>query len=237
MVVYGKDKIKYDLNKEIRSIGCGKDYHVAGREETLVARIYERSARTRAREEEVRQSLEGLGTMAESPVDILYKNSRFAGFLYYDYSLEAAPEIPQAEPPQDTYEKKPERNLAVPPALIIGIEVVILSLMVRFLLYPYLLKLHSDWMLKLSVGGITQIVAGLIVLGIAYSKWLTHAENVILIGLGAAVAYVTGAVGLTAVLFMVIRVVTTAVEIAMYILPGVVGIVVVIAVLKSILQK
>lgn len=236
MVVYGKDKIKYDLNKEIRSIGCGKDYHVAGREETLVARIYERSARTRAREEEVRQSLEGLGTMAESPVDILYKNSRFAGFLYYDYGLEAVPEIPQAEP-QDTYEKKPERNLAVPPALIIGIEVVILSLMVRFLLYPYLLKLHSDWMLKLSVGGITQIVAGLIVLGIIYSKWLTNAENIVLIVLGVAVAYITGAVGLTAVLFMVIRVVTTAVEIAMYILPGVVGIVVVIAVLKSILQK
>ena len=26
MVVYGKDKIKYDLDKEIRSIGCGKDY-------------------------------------------------------------------------------------------------------------------------------------------------------------------------------------------------------------------
>ena len=174
--------------------------------------------------------------MAESPVDILYKNSRFAGFLYYDYGLEAVPEIPQAEP-QDTYEKKPERNLAVPPALIIGIEVVILSLMVRFLLYPYLLKLHSDWMLKLSVGGITQIVAGLIVLGITYSKWLTNAENIVLIVLGVAVAYITGAVGLTAVLFMVIRVVTTAVEIAMYILPGVVGIVVVIAVLKSILQK
>ncbi len=236
MVVYGKDKIKYDLDKEVRSIGGGKDYHVAGREETLVARIYERGARTRAREEEVRQSLEGLGTMAESPIDILYKNSRFAGFLYYDYSLETIPEIPKDEP-QDTYEKKSSRTFAVPPALIVGAEVVILSLMVRFLLFPHILELHSDWMLKLSVGGITQIVAGLIVLGIAYSKWLTNTENAILIGVGAGIAYVTGAVGVTAILFMVVRVVTTAVEIAMYVLPGVIGIVVVIAIIKSIFSK
>lgn len=236
MVVYGKDKVKYDLDREVRSVGSGKDYHVAGREETLVARIYERGARTRAREEEVRQSLEGLGTMPESPVDILYKNSRFAGFLYYDYSLETTTEIPQEEP-QDTYEKKSSKNFAVPPALIIGAEVVILSLMVRFLLYPYILKLHSDWMLKLSVGGITQIVAGLIILGVAYSKWLTNAENAILIGLGAAAAYVTGAVGITAVLIMLVRVVTTAVEIVMYILPGVIGIIVVIAIIKSMFSK
>lgn len=236
MVVYGKDKARYDLNKEIRSIGCGKDYHVTGREETLVARIYDRSARTRSREEEIRQSLEGLGTMAESPVDILYKNSRFAGFLYYDYSLEAGPETPQMEP-QDTYEERQQRNVSVPPALMIGIEVVILSLMVRFLLYPSLVQLQSKWLLKLSVGGITQIVAGLVIMGIAYSKWLMNMESVMLIGVGAAVAYIAGAVGFTFLLFMLISLLTTAIEIAMYILPSVIFIAVMIAVLKAILKR
>ena len=236
MVVYGKDKTKYNLNKEIRSIGCGKDYHVAGRGESLVARIYDLSARTRAREEEVRQSLEGLGTMAENPVDILYKNSRFAGFLYYDYSLEAGPEIPQMET-QDTYEKMPKRSVSVPPALMIGLEVVILSLMVRFLLYPFLMQLQSKWMLKLSVGGITQIVVGLAIMGIAYSKWLTNMENIMLVGIGAAVAYIAGAVGFTFLLFMLISLLATAVEIVMYILPSVIFIAVMIAILKAILKK
>lgn len=236
MVVYGKDKVKYDLDKEIRSIGCGKDYHVSGREETLVARIYDRSARNRAREEEVRQSLEGLTPMAENPVDILYKNSRFAGFLYYDYSLEAKPEVMQTET-QDMHETQLRGSISVPPALIVGIEVVILSLLVRFLLYPYLQQFQSEWLLKLSVGGITQIAVGVIVLGITYSKCFTNTENTILIGLGSAIAYMAGAAGITCLMVMVIRILTTAVEIAMYILPSVILIAVLIAVLKSMFSK
>ena len=58
-----------------------------------------------------------------------------------------------------------------------------------------------------------------------------------LIILEAAAGYVTGAVGITAVLIMLVRVVTTAVEIVMYILPGVIGIIVVIAIIKSIFSK
>lgn len=237
MVVYGKDKVKYDLDKAIRSVGCGKDYHVSGREETLIARIYDRSARNRAREEEVRQSLEGMAEMAENPVDILYKNSRFAGFLYYDYSLEAKPEAAQTMETQDAYETQPRGSVSVPPALIVGIEVVILSLLVRFLLYPYLDQFQSEWLLKLSVGGITQIAFGVIVLGIAYSKWFTNTANIVLTGLGSAIAYIVGAAGITCLMVMVIRILTTAVEIAMYILPSVILIVVLIAVLKSMFSK
>ena len=86
MIAYGRNKIKYSIeNKAARSDAGCQDYHVKGREETLLARIYDRGLRTREREEEVRMALEGSGgRLPYSPVDMLYVGGRFGGFLYYD---------------------------------------------------------------------------------------------------------------------------------------------------------
>ncbi len=243
MIAYGRNKVKYSLeNRAIRSEAGCQDFHVKGREETLLARIYDRGLRGREREEEVRMAMEGGGSsLLQSPVDILYVGGRFAGFLYYDYSAEQPvfqDEPDMAGPASEEREGRRSSRASgnVPLAVIPAVETVLLALLTKFIIYPFYVGLvyrnaGISYTLSLMVGGWVPAVAGFLALILAFQA-VKGTENAAAVAVGCALAYLAGAAGLLALATLVTAVLNAAVSLFVAALPTIIGAVIVIYIIK-----
>lgn len=242
MIAYGRNKVKYSLeNRAARSEPGCQDFRVKGREDALLARIYDKGLRGRDREEDVRSAMEGGTTsLFQSPVDILYVGGRFAGFLYYDYSA-LQPE-PQAEPVQDenlNVQNSKGVGGSIPLMVIPIVEAVLLSLLTKVFIYPIYVGLvyrnsGISYALILLVNGWVPAIAGCIAVGFAFKR-LKNTENAVAVAVGGTLAYFAAVIALLAAVTLATALLAAAVSAVLAALPMIIVLLIIIYIIKTFL--
>ena len=234
MIVYGKHRKKYVLSAApVSQEYDGAVYSVPAEPDYLV-KIYQQEYRTPETERHVIDTVNGTSRMIEEfPVDVVYANGRFAGYIFE----RSAPEVPVEEPIDiPVNPAKPPRNeLGNATALIISALIgICLSLLIYFWIFGLLEKGIGDPYCHWNFNGIPMIVGGWIVLFLAFFQFRDRGAQTVIL---SAVGFVLGAILMFALISLLVFLIDLVSQLFVLLLPSIIIVVVIICLIKSVLKR
>ena len=232
MIVYGKRRKKYVLSQDpVSQDYDGAVYPVPANPDVLV-KIYQPEYRTSETEKLVIDTANGKCSMLdESPVDVVYSNGRFAGYIFEPSAPSAPVEVDDA--PQPTV--KPRAGMNEVAVLLICIAAGLgLSALAYLVVFDKLRVMIGDPYCYWNFNGIPMIVGGWALMLIALFQFRDRGMQAVVIGI---VGFLLGA----AVVFCLISLLVWSLNLAWVLtkalLPTVLVIVIVVWLLKTFLHK
>lgn len=231
MVVYGKRRTKYVLSsRPVSGDGEGAVYPVSGRNDIL-AKIYQKSARTPEKEYQVMDAINGSGTMlGEFPMEIVYQHGKFAGYIFeneerYNQSVEM---------PVETGSRKTVGALNSTVVVLISIVLsLLMSGMLRFKIYPELASNIQPENLAFYFSGIPILLGGWALMFLVVLK---IREMGILAILFSVIAFIAGGSVAFGINWLIIAAIRTTLTIVGAVLPSVILILLLVWGIKKMLN-
>lgn len=232
MIVYGKRRKKYVLSQNpVSKDYDGAVYSVPTNPDVLV-KIYQSEYRTSETEKLVIDTANGKCSMLdESPVDVVYANGRFAGYIFEP----SAPSVPVEvnDVPQPPVRPRTEMNEVA--VLLICIAAGLgLSALTYFTVFDNLRSMIGDPYCYWNFNGIPMIVGGWALMLIAYFQFRERGVQAVVIGI---VAFILGAAVVFGLISLLVWLLTLAWTLTKALLPTVLTIIIVVWLLKTFLGK
>lgn len=230
MIVYGKYKQKYVLSaKPISQDQDGAVYTVPGNPDIRV-KIYRPEFRNSSMEKQVIDTANGTCSMLdEFPIDVVYANGRFAGYIFEDSAVEEAPafDVPMPVPTQP----------GLPEALVTLITVgaaIVWTLLIYFVLFNVIAgainEVYAFWNFK----GIPMILGGWVLTIFALLKFRDQGNTTLIVSL---VSFPVGAGILFGVVCLLVWLIALAFSLIEVILPTVIAIAIIVWLFKKFVLK
>ena len=232
MQVYGKRRRKYTLpNNPISQDYDGAVYSVVDNSDILI-KIYRKEHCTAEKEKEVIDTVNGVCSMlGEMPIDAVYRNGRFAGYIYENEQREHISFEDLAPEPAPV--KKPAMG-SVPTILgVLGIGLA-LSLLTYFLIFGLLANLVNDTCAFWNFNGIPMILGGC---GLMLFAFLNFSDRGGLTLLLAAGAYLLGSAVTFGLVCLLVAAITFTASLLYTLLPYIVAGVVIFFVVKMFIRR
>lgn len=231
MIVYGKRRKKYVLSANpVSQEYDGAVYSVPAEPDYLV-KIYQQEYRTAETERHVIDTVNGTSRMIEEfPVDVVYANGRFAGYIFERCAqdLPVEEEIVISQP-------KPRRDMGNAGALMLSAVLGIgLSLLFYFVIFGILEKSIGDPYCRWNFDGIPMIVGGWLVMLLAFFQFRDRGAQTVIL---SAVGFILGAFIMFGLISLIVFLINLASMLINLLLPSVIVIVVVVMLLKNILKR
>lgn len=227
MIVYGKHRKKYVLSANPVSQEYDGAVYAVPAEPDYLVKIYQQEYRTPETERHVIDTVNGTSRMIEEfPVDVVYANGRFAGYIFERSAAEVPVEEDVVIPPP-----APRRSLGNAGALMItAILGIGLSFLVYFCIFGFLERSIGDPYCHWNFDGIPMIVGGWIVMLLAFFKFGDRGAVTVILSL---VGFALGAV----LVFALIALIIFLLNLVKLLIPAVIVIVAIIWLLKSVLKR
>lgn len=230
MIVYGKKKKKYVLSQNPVSRDYdGAVYSVSGNQDILI-KIYQPEYRTPETEKLVIDTANGRCSMLdENPVDVVYANGRFAGYIFET----SAPDLPVEAP----LEIQPVRRegLSTPLAALICIAAsVLLSALVYFVIFDKLRPIVGEPYGFWNFNGIPMILGGWVCMGLSLFYFQQKGGLTAVLGV---LGFLVGAAVVFLAVSLLVWLIITAWSIVKLVLPAVVTVAALVWVVKSVFGK
>lgn len=232
MIVYGKWHKKYILSQVAVSQDFdGAVYSVPANPDILV-KIYQPEYRTAETEKLVIDTANGKCSMLdESPVDVVYTNGRFAGYIF-EASAPVAPLELDDEPIPPVRQQREMNSLGV---LLSSIAVgLCLSGLIFFVAFDWLRAMFGNPYCYWNFNGIPMIVGGWTLMLFAFIQFRDRGAQTIAI---AFVAFILGAVVVFGLISLIVWLLSLAWTLSKAILPTVLTIIIVVWIVKAIFGK
>lgn len=231
MIVYGSNHKRYVLS----SLSVGQDQngaiYYAEHEPDFLVKIYHPQFRNPSTERDVIDAINGVRSMLnEIPLDVVYLNGRFAGYIYQ----KSSPIAPPTNYPVQLVQRSSSNALDGTPVLIcIGVGIV-LSALVYFLLFSLLKNTFADDYIFWNFKGIPMIIGGWIALLLVVLK--SRQEIGATIGFGA-IGFIIGSILVFLLICTLVYMFSVAAAIMKPLLPTIIVIVIVVLLVKSLLKR
>lgn len=232
MIVYGKRRKKYVLSQNAVSQDYdGAVYSVPANPDILV-KIYQPEYRTSETEKLVIDTVNGKCSMLdESPVDVVYANGRFAGYIF-ETSAQSVPVEPiDVLPPPSVPRARMNEMTVLLICIVIGLG---LSALAYFIVFDILNSIIGDPYCYWNFDGIPMIIGGWALMLITYFQFRERGAQAIVI---STVAFLLGSAVVFGAISLVIWLLSLAWTLAQALLPTVLTIAIVVWLLKMLLNK
>ena len=229
MVVYGKYMTRYSLGlRAIKSSADGSVYEITG-SPTRMAKIYNKSIRTPAKEQQIMDAINGTGSMVgETPIEPVYNAGNFVGYVF-----EKEPDIPVPVSPVPTGQKSGTGFGVNNPVIIFlisaAVGVIFSSLLVNKVFPSLSLKMTAN-VAAVHFHGYLMVIMGWIALIFAFVKVRTLGVGAVVIN---AVAFVAGAL----VVYFLIYGLSLLFGIFLNVFTGLLPIIIILAVIAMLLKR
>ena len=234
MIVYSSNHKRYVLSTQ--SVGqdqSGASYY-AEREPDILVKIYHPQFRNPSTEQDVIDAINGVRSMLnEIPLDVVYLNGRFAGYIYQKSSPIVPPMMPSTQPVQPMQRAPrtaPDGALVL---ICIGIGIV-LSALVYFVLFNILKNSFGDDYIFWNFKGIPMIIGGWIALLVILMK--SKQEIGSTIGFGA-LAFIIGSIFVFLFICALVYLFSVAAAIMKPVLPTIITIVIIVVLIKTLIKR
>lgn len=205
MVVYGKYRSRYDLITPAYHRDSDGEYYKVKSMPDKQAKLFFKNYRTKEQEYKVISAINGdMPLEKEDPIEVVYHNGKFVGYIADFEEFEAIPE-PSPVPPPGPSPIFISPTMGVIFCAIIGI---VLSAILYLSVFEHIASLCSETVAFYNFNGFPMMVGGIAALVFCayYFK-----EQVVLSVLLSIPAYAVGA----ALIFLVIFILVNVIEIAM----------------------
>lgn len=232
MIVYGKRRKKYVLSQvPVSQDYDGAVYSVPTDPDVLV-KIYQPEYRTSETEKLVIDTANGKCSMLdESPVDVVYANGRFAGYIFEP----SAPTVPAEVNDVPSLPVGPPAKMNEVAVLLICIAIGLgLSALTYFFIFDNLRAMIGDPYCYWNFSGIPMIVGGWAFMLIAYFQFRDRGAQAVVIGV---VAFALGAAVVFGLISLLVWSLTLAWTLTRALFPTVLTIIIVVWILKMFLGK
>ena len=230
MIVYGKRRKKYVLSQtSVSQDYDGAIYSVPGNPDILV-KIYQPEYCTPETEKMVIDTANGKCSMlGEFPVDVVYANGRFAGYIF-EQSVPAAPVDIQVETPPPT-----RSGMSTAVSLILCIAAgMVLSALIFFVVFGALESIIGGAFCRWNFDGIPMIIGGWCLMMFAYLQFRDRGAQAVVVGIAA---FLLGAAVVFGLISMIVWMLNLAWTLTEALLPTILTIVIVVWILKMLLGR
>lgn len=219
MIVYGKHRRKYSLYKNpVSQDYDGAVYAVAGNSDILV-KVYLNEYRTAEKEKEVIDTVNGICSMlGEMPIDVVYSNGRFVGYIFENGEESFA--VPMADPiPVDIPPLTPSMGKAATILSVLGIGLVF-SFLVYFLIFEMLTNVVNEAFIYWNFNGIPMILGGC---GLMLFAFLNFSDRGYMTLVISAIAYILGSAVVFGCICLLVAAFTFTANLISSLLPAIIG--------------
>lgn len=234
MIVYGSNRKRYVLS----TLSVGQDQsgasYYAEHEPDILVKIYHPQFRNPSTERDVIDAINGVRSMLnEIPLDVVYLNGRFAGYIYQKSSPNTPPTYYPAQsvqPIQRSPRNAPDGTLVL---ICMGIGIA-LSALVYFVLFNLLKGTFGDDYIFWNFKGIPMIIGGWIVLLLVLLK--SRQEIGSTIGF-SALGFIIGSILVFLFICALVYMFSVAAAIMKLLLPTIIVVIIIVLLLKSLLKR
>ena len=228
MIVYGKQRKKYVLSQNPVSQDYDGAVYSVPEDPDILVKIYRPDYCTYETEKRVMDTANGKCSMlGEFPVDVVYTNGRFAGYIFKP----SAPAVPSEPTPSP----KPQPMMGEMAALLICLATgLALSALNYFIVFDKLRALFADVYCHWNFNGIPMIIGGWILMLVAYFQFRQKGMQAVIISIAA---FLLGAIMVFGLISVLVWLLNAAFTLAKAILLAVLTILIVVWFFKSLFIK
>lgn len=228
MIVYGKRRKKYVLSQtSVSQDYDGAIYSVPGNPDIRV-KIYQPEYCTPETEKTVIDTANGKCSMlGEFPMDVVYANGRFVGYIFEQSVPNVSDDIPVELP------ITPRRGMGAVTALLLSIAAgMVLSALIYFVVFGVLEGMIGGAFCRWNFDGIPMIIGGWCLMMFVYLQFRDSGMQAVVVGIAA---FLMGAVFVFGLICMIVKMLSLAWILTEALLPTILTIVIVIWLLKTLL--
>ncbi len=228
MIVYGKHRKKYVLSKApVSQEYDGAIYAVPSNPDIMV-KIYQPEYRSAETERHVIDTANGTCRMVdEFPVDVVYANGRFAGYIFE----QSAPELPFEEMPAPQTRPEMGSGVGILLCLIAGIG---LSALIYCVLFDWLQNAIGGPYCYWNFKGIPMIIGGWALMILAFLQFRDRGGQTVVLSI---LGFMLGAVVVFGVIALLVLIVSVTATLVQALLPTVLAILVIVWIVKYMFRR
>ena len=237
MVVYSKFSKPYKLaSRPAAKMSDGSIYDVVG-EPGIQVKVLDKAYRTDEMERSVEDSVGGMGMLDVSPIEPVYQNNRFAGFVMEKPAVQEFDPVPAPAPVPSS---APIRENAVVtdsgpvPLLVMIVAGIIMTAALILAIFPALSASMDYNVRTVMFSGIPMAAIGWVLLLFVAAKSNGVDWKYAVLGI---LAYVVGAVLCYILISNIVYLFFAAKALAIALLPSIIGVAVVIMIVKSMIGR
>lgn len=234
MVVYSKFNKPYKLVGKPKKVPGGSIYDVSG-EPGIQVKLLDKAGRTDEMERTVEDSIGGMGMLDVTPIETVYQNNRFAGFVMEKPAMpeQKTDPVPPEIPVQDKAIVTPPPTASGPLPLIVMIAAgIIMTAVLILAVFPSLSASMDPSVRTVQFSGIPMAAAGWLLLLFVLIKSGGVDWKCTILGI---LAFIVGAVLCNILITILVYLFYGAKALFAALLPTVITIVIVVAIIKSLL--
>ncbi|MDO4324727.1 MAG: hypothetical protein Q4E24_01615 [bacterium] len=228
MVVYDRYQRRFALKNPVKKVSDGAVYKLPNEYGKMV-KIYNGNWRTPEKEREVVEAINGTGVMlGEVPVDVVYENGKFAGYILEE-------ETTEEEKVEFSVGKQEAAKINAVAGIFISLATGgILSAVIYFLIFPVISKNMKAYTVTFSFDGIPMIMVGWIALLIAAYK--TRVEGITSL-IVCAFSYMIGAALIQLLIVLLVSLIQTAYAILAAVIPTILTAAILIWIVRAVFSR